>query len=61
MADTKSATCVTRARSSELRLSWAPGQHFLQQDIAFAQAFEQRDRVGSQDLAGFLHFGGGGD
>ncbi len=33
------------------------GQHFLQQDIAFAQPLEQRDRVGSQDLAGFLHLG----
>ena len=33
------------------------GQHFLQQDIAFAQPLEQRDRVGAQDLAGFLHLG----
>ena len=33
------------------------GEHFLQQDIAFAQPLEQRDRVGAQDLAGFLHFG----
>ena len=33
------------------------GEHFLQQDIAFAQTLEQGDRVGSQDLAGFLHFG----
>ena len=37
------------------------GQHFLQQDVAFAQPLEQRDRVGAQDLAGFLHFGHGGD
>ena len=33
------------------------GQHFLQQDIAFSQPLEQRDRVGPQYLAGFLHLG----
>ena len=37
------------------------GQHFLQQDVAFAQPLEQRDRVGAQDLAGFLHLGDGRD
>ena len=37
------------------------GQHFLQQDVAFAQALEQRDRIGAQDLAGLLHFGDGRD
>ena len=37
------------------------GQHFLQQDVAFAQPFEQRHRIGAQDLAGLLHFGDGGD
>ncbi len=37
------------------------GQHFLQQDIAFAQPLEQRDRVGAQDLAGLLHLGDGRD
>ncbi len=37
------------------------GQHFLQQDVAFAQALEQRHRVGAQDLAGLLHFGHGRD
>ncbi len=37
------------------------GQHFLEQDVAFAQALEQRDRVGAQDLAGLLHFGDGRD
>ncbi len=33
------------------------GEHFLQQDIAFAQPLEQGDRIGPQDLAGFLHLG----
>ena len=33
------------------------GKHFLQQDIALAQPLEQRDRVGAQNLAGFLHLG----
>ena len=37
------------------------GQHFLQQDVAFAQALEQRHRVGAQDLAGLLHLGDGRD
>ena len=37
------------------------GQHFLQQDIAFTQPLEQGDRVGAQDLAGFLHLGDGRD
>ena len=33
------------------------GEHFLQQDVAFTQPLEQSDRVGAQDLAGFLHLG----
>ena len=37
------------------------GQHFLQQDVAFAQPLEQRHRVGAQDLAGLLHLGDGRD
>ena len=36
-------------------------QDLLQQDVAFAQAFEQRHRVGAQDLAGLLHLGHGRD
>ncbi len=37
------------------------GEHFLQEDVALAQALEQRDRVGAQDLAGLLHLGDGGN
>jgi len=33
------------------------GQNFLQQDVAFAEPFEQGDGIGAQDLAGFLHLG----
>ncbi|CEG07380.1 hypothetical protein BN961_00769 [Afipia felis] len=36
------------------------GEHFLQQDVAFTQPLEQRDRIRAQDLAGLLHFGDGG-
>ena len=55
IADANSATRVTRALQ-RVEVLVRAGEHFLKQDVAFTQPFEQGNRVGSQDLAGFLHF-----
>ena len=61
MADTKSGHAGDQRALQRVEIVVGAGQHFLQQDVAFAQALEQRDRIGTQDLAGLLHFGHGRD